>query len=189
MTYKINEYPIDQGASMSERSIRKSRQTLDELLRVLIGSWGYSTVLRRLQSLGNLEGQERTRRHRPSAIQYIERIDAPGNRKEILRELASRFEDKKFLPTIGDVRSFFERRNIEHARTFHARNDVMPQLFEILLTLPDENLQQMLTDGNYAGPSRLGPLSDAIKARSVSIRSGGRWDNKTGGSGGGGNDG
>jgi hypothetical protein len=47
----------------------------------------------------------------------------------------------------------------------------MPHVFDILRAFPVENLQNILRDDNYSGPSRLGPLADAIRAHTLANRS------------------
>jgi hypothetical protein len=88
-----------------------------------------------------------------------------------LLELATRFENRQFLPTIGDVQDFLGRKNV-HVNTLRGRSAAVPKIIGILSDLPDESLETILRDDNYRGPSRLGPLSDAIKARGTAIRSG-----------------
>jgi hypothetical protein len=149
--------------------IANSTKTLDELLRVLIRAWGFETVLCHLRNLENAElpRSHNKTRHRRSASDYIEPMELPAEQKNILRELANRFESRVFLPTIGDIRYFLERNKGVSLNSIRSRAAAIPHVFDILRTLPAENLTDILQDGNYAGPSRLGPLSDAIRAHTV----------------------
>jgi hypothetical protein len=147
-------------------------KTLDELLRVLVRAWGYDTVLRHLRGLetAELERAYDKSRHRRNAADYIERMELPVQQKDMLRELAYRFQSKRFLPTLGDIRYFLERNRGTSADAIRARDAAMPHVFDILGALPYENLNSILHDDNYAGPSRLGPLSDAIRAHTIANR-------------------
>lgn len=162
-----------------QQHIKAREDVLEDLLRLLVKNWGYSTVLLQLNALGNRssgsntsqsEGKSERRPHRLSAPEYVQKIDIPDRKREILLELAIKFENREFLPTVGHVKDFLERRNV-HINPLRGRSAAIPKIFEILTRLPDENLEKMLCDENYSGPSRLGPLSDAIKARGTVVRS------------------
>jgi len=167
---------------MDRPSFGSRNRVLDELLCVLVKTWGYTTVLQRLNRLqqkddqirifSGTDKQERKRNHRRSAREYVGRMELPTEKRDVLLELAFRFENRNFLPTVGDVRSFLERKNV-YFNPMRARDVAIPKIFDILLDMPNEKLQTILNDENYSGPSRLGPLSDAIKARSAAIRSAG----------------
>jgi len=94
----------------------------------------------------------------------------PNGRKDLLLKLATRFEQKRFLPALADVRNFLERRS-NATEAVHARDTGMSKVFGILITLSDDELENLIQDDIYSGPSKLGPLSDAIKARSQTLRS------------------
>jgi hypothetical protein len=83
-------------------------KTLDDLLRVLVRAWGFDTVLRHRRDLENMDSQRSHNkiRHRRTAMEYIERMQLSAQEKGILHELAYRFDSKRFLPTIGDIRYF-----------------------------------------------------------------------------------
>lgn len=165
---------------------------VDEMLRVLVNEWGYDVVLQCLKNVerlplsaldakpsgpalgqhrtANVSGEARDRMPRPSAVACVSRMGVPDEKREFLLALASRFEKRRFLPTIGDVRNFLE---INHAPVgnLNKREAAIPKVFRVLLTLPDERLDKILREDGYSGPSQLGPLSDAIKASSAAIRS------------------
>jgi hypothetical protein len=154
------------------RFIWNPAKTLDELLRVLVRAWGYDTVLGHLRDLENadLERAYARNRHRRNAVDYIEPMELPVQQKDMLRELAYRFQSKQFLPTLGDIRYFLERNRGTRADGIRSRDAAMPHVFDILRALRYENLNSILHDDNYAGPSRLGPLSDAIRAHTIGSR-------------------
>jgi hypothetical protein len=154
-------------------------EILDDLLRLLIRRWGYFYVSARLAALKDRDsgsnvpvpgGYDEPKRHRLTAHEYVERIDVPPRKRDIMLQLARKFERREFLPTIGHVREFLERSNVR-VNSLRGRTAAIPKIVEILTGLPDDSLETMLHDENYSGPSQLGPLSDAIKARGTAIRS------------------
>lgn len=164
---------------MATKLIDAQEDVLDELLRLVVRKWGYAAVSLHLDAIRSQRpgivasaatDRADMRRHRLSAREYVERKPAPDNKQTILLELAKKFDDKQFLPTIGHIKDFLERRNAR-MKVLRGRSDAIPRIVEVLADLPDENLEAMLREANYSGPSRLGPLADAIKARSAAIRS------------------
>ena len=85
--------------------------------------------------------------------------------------LAQLFEEKRFLPAAADIRNFFEAYGAAPAKV-KSRQDAIPLIFRFLSSLSDERLARIINEGSFAGPSELGPIADAIKAKSVSMRHG-----------------
>lgn len=166
---------------------------LMELLRPLVGEWGRAEVSRCLArfedsgplranlefSRGSQAGRTksnsppgaRQRRSHEYVARIVERMNLPESRRHILRDLAFRFEERTFLPTIGDIRNFLEMHDAGPAN-FHTRSASFPKIVAVLLAIPDQHLQKILVDNAHSGPSRLGPLSDAIRAIGAAIDSG-----------------
>lgn len=162
---------------METRRISDQEEILEDFLRLLIKRWGYGAVLQQLSDLEHSKPKtphgvvkEKYRQHRLKPRDYVEKISLSGRKKDLLLELATRFENRQFLPTIGHVKDFLERKHV-HVNSLRGRSAAIPKIIEILSDLPDESLETILGDDNYSGPSRLGPLSDAIKARGAAIRS------------------
>jgi len=152
---------------------------LMSLLAPLLREWGYDTVRQCLdeahteQAKGNLSLAAHKRKpakeyRRPNAVDMTERLDAAVERKETLRALAARFDAKTFLPTTSDVRHFLEMRG--HPGPVKQRQDSFRRVLDVLLSMADDELMQLQASGTHAGPTQLGPLSDAIKASSVAVR-------------------
>lgn len=153
---------------------------LMSLLAPLLREWGYDAVQQSLADLHaeqgkvgaplSVQGRKPTKEHRrPSASEIIERFDSPADRKEPLRALAVRFDAKTFLPTASDVRHFLEMRCQNLAPIKH-RQDSFRKVLDVLVGMADDELQLLQGAGTYAGPTQLGPLSDAIKATSAAVR-------------------
>jgi hypothetical protein len=156
-----------------ERSTTSSEnQLLDELLKTLLHRWGGAVVRRHLDVLEGKQGTRAKSRQienrskgvrRLTAYEYVEkRAQAFPERREALLELASRFDKKRFLPTVADVRNFLNTKEPDR-KMIERREAAIAKIFQVLQSLSTEQLQGILRDENYAGPSRLGPLSEAIR--------------------------
>ncbi|MGS1033514.1 hypothetical protein [Burkholderia glumae] len=160
---------------------KKRKQTLlMSLLAPLLREWGYETVQQCLAEVHSEQAKENAslaeykRRPakgnpRPSAVEIVERLDAAANRKIQLHALATRFDAKTFLPSASDVRHFLEMRG-KDSGPIKQRQDAFKKVLEVLLSMGDDELMLFQTSGTHAGPTQLGPLSDAIKATSAAVR-------------------
>ena len=50
------------------------------------------------------------------------------------------------------------------------RQDSFRKVLDVLVGMSDDELQVLQAGGTHAGPTQLGPLSDAIKATSAAVR-------------------
>lgn len=159
---------------------KRKHTLLMSLLAPLLREWGYDTVRQCLaevhaeQAKENSSLSEQKRKslkehRRPSAVEIVERLDAAANRKTQLHALAARFDSKTFLPTASDVRHFLEMRGKDPGPV-KQRQDTFRKVLEVLLSMGDDELMLFQTSGTHAGPTQLGPLSDAIKATSAAVR-------------------
>ena len=172
--------------------MKTRKHVVEGLLRVLVDAWGYDVVREALNDIDDRSslapdmqfakrsgghfrmtspnGEPRGRSRRQSAVEQAEKMPLPDDRKALILTLATRFDKRMFLPTASDVRNFLE---INHATAgvLHGREAALPKVFRVLVELPDETLGKIVRDDSYSGPSRLGPLSDAIQASRTAIRS------------------
>lgn len=153
---------------------------LMSLLAPLLREWGYDTVRQCLAEAQAEQAKEDPslaahRRkpakvnRRPNAVEMAERLDVAVDRKESLRALAARFDAKTFLPTASDVRHFLEMRG-QDPGLIKQRQDSFRNVLDVLLSMADDELMLLQASGTHAGPTQLGPLSDAIKATSAAVR-------------------
>ena len=153
---------------------------LMSLLAPLVREWGHDTVQQCLaelhaeQGMGGTslpaQGRKPTKEYRrPSATEMVHRLDAPAARKVTLRSLAVRFDAKTFLPTASDVRHFLEMRG-QDPGPIKQRQDSFRKVLDVLVVMAEDELQLLQGSGTHAGPTQLGPLSDAIKATSAAVR-------------------
>ena len=96
-------------------------------------------------------------------------MDLPPGTAGPLVELAARFERKAFLPTFGDIRHFCHTYGIDEPAS-KSRASAIPRVFKAIAAMEAEDIQRMLDDGMFSGPSRLAPIADAIR-RSSKARS------------------
>lgn len=139
---------------------------LDEQLRLLVQQYGIAEVRRRLSTIIGPRGGSHLRR---SARDYATGMNLPSDQKERLLTFAQLFEEKRFLPTAADIRNFFDAYGAGPAKV-KTRRDAIPLIFRFLSSLSDERLDRIINEGSFTGPSELGPIADAIKAKSVSMR-------------------
>lgn len=160
---------------------KKSKSPLlISLLAPLLREWGYDTVRQCLEEIqaGQIKDNfsraahkrkpAKTRR-RPSAVEMVERLDITADQKDPFHVLASRFDAKTFLPAASDVRHFLEMRG-HGPSPVKQRQDAFRKVLDVLLSMADDELMLLQTSGTHAGPTQLGPLSDAIKATSAAVR-------------------
>ena len=96
------------------------------------------------------------------AVEYASRLDLPPEKKRVVVELAERFENKSFLPTFGDIANFCGIYGID-APTSKSRSSAIPRVFRLIAAMETDKIQRILDSGLFSGPSRLGPISDAIR--------------------------
>ena len=160
-----------------------SDKTLEVKLRLIVRQYGFNQVDRSLREIGFSDDQpKRSRRYsalpdsspsvkqgkkraKPSASEYVASMELPSEKGLAVIELAKRFEDKTFLPTCGDIREFWHIYGIDKPAS-RSRADAVPRVFKFIAEMKADDIQKMLDDGLFSGPSRLGPIADAIRRNS-----------------------
>ncbi|WP_156428174.1 hypothetical protein [Novosphingobium sp. FSW06-99] len=152
--------------------MKSRKQLLNSLLKALLAEWGTDEVRSSLEKAIAEHASERSqwsfrsdspRVERATALQLVDRLEVQKNVKQPLRILATRFDQKDFLPSIADVREFIIMAG-QRPPAIKNRQESFRNLLRILLDLSPERLQQMAEAANHAGPAQLGPISDAIAA-------------------------
>ena len=100
-----------------------------------------------------------------TASDYVSKLDVPDEKRRLLADVATKFDRKLFLPTIGDIGNFCHVYGIEQP-TSKSRAGVISRLFFHMAKMETEDVRKFLEDGMYSGPSQLGPISDAIRRTS-----------------------
>ena len=108
------------------------------------------------------KSKSKSRKSRPSASAYVVRLELPPEKRSMVAELASRFEGKAFVPTIGDVRDFFLFYEIDGGR-LKSRSGAMVRIFKVLASMEESEIKRILDDQLFSGPARMEPIADAIR--------------------------
>ena len=103
-----------------------------------------------------------TRRPKVTASERIAKMALSPEKEAVVVELAQRFENKSFLPTFGDISNFCQTYGIEEPAS-KSRANAIPRVFNFIAAMESSELQRILDDGMFSGPSRLGPIADAIR--------------------------
>lgn len=169
---------------------------LNSLLAALVERWGQAAVSKSLAKIterrdaapevGTSAGVSKSSSRagsskksiRPSSS-YIVRLDLSGKRRDLLLDMASLFDRREIFPSAADVRNFVQMRSGRQVE-IKQRSDAFRRLVDIALQMPEEQLERLVHGGRHGGPSRLGPLSDAIKTAGASARAEGRYGLRTG---------
>lgn len=161
---------------------------LKETLRSMVIQYGFERVDRSLREirisdpqLGNSDqswtpnnngkaSNPKRPRLKVTAPQYIAKIDISPESVSAVSELANRFEDKSFLPTFGDIRNFCKTYGIAEPVS-KSRASAIPRVFKFIAAMEADDAQKILDYGMFSGPSRLGPIADAIRAYTPASKS------------------
>lgn len=156
---------------------------LYRLLRPLVQEWGYKEVEAALSHLNDdtvrvgtvrlheerNQDIERRQSKRLLAVEQVARAHLPRDQEESLQELATRFDQKQFLPSVSDAKEFLMMMG-EKPGAIKDRSDAFRRLLDALLPLTPERLRQLAKNSAlHSGPSKLGPLSDAISSAAQSL--------------------
>ena len=164
----------------------KDRTTVTDELRRLVSRYGIDKVDIELQRLvarqpttltrskprpnGDVSRKARQPRTRVKAPEYVAKMDIDGDRMATLLALAERFETKSFLPRCADIRNFCHIHGIDEPAS-KSRAGAIPRLFKYVATMDANDIQRLLDERAFSGPTKVGPLADAIRAHGRAARS------------------
>ena len=92
-----------------------------------------------------------------------------AGRSAVVGRAAGEFERRAFLRTLGDIRSFCEAYGVEGLK-LNSRASGIPRIFKFLATMEVADLEGILDDRLFSGPTQLGPIADAIRERAKECR-------------------
>lgn len=152
---------------------------LGTALRSLVRRYGIRQVDRSLREIRRSESRGEERSNQPvsadsetrarrstktrSATEYVAKLDCGSELGPAMSELARRFQEKEFLPTLGDIRNFCKTYGVEQLAS-NSRAGSIPRVFKFLATMDRDEIQRIVDDRLFSGPARLGPIADAIRA-------------------------
>lgn len=145
----INQYSFQQ-VDRSLREIRLSDLQLED-----------SKQHRASSNVGRAR-KPRKRQAKVTAQGYVAKMELPSEKRPVMIEIAKRFQEKSFLPAFGDIRNFCQIYGIDEPSS-KSRASAIPRVFKFIVAMETNEVQRILDDGMFAGPSRLGPIADAIR--------------------------
>lgn len=153
---------------------------LHNLLQALVNEWGFDRVAADLEHIGGAGphdaarsarrggARQPTARPRQQAVAQVLRVRLPPDQEAPLLVLAERFDSKTFLPSVADIREFLGMMG-EDAGALKDRSAAFPLVLRRLSHLTPAQLEALAANPRFSGPARLGPLSEAIAARALSL--------------------
>ena len=154
------------------------KNPIEAALRPIVRQYGLGSVL---ESLGKIADAQREssaqvggssdadsgkkskkRSIKATAPAYVSKLELSSEKVAPVVDLAERFERKEFLPTFGDIAHFCQMYGIEVPAS-KTRASAIPRVFKHIASMETEEIQRILDDGLFSGPSRLGPIADAIR--------------------------
>lgn len=150
------------------------KNPIEAALRPIVRQYGLGSVLESLGKIADAQressvqvgadkGEKSKKRSvKATAPEYVSKLELASEKVAPVVELAERFERKAFLPTFGDIAHFCQICGIEVPAS-KTRASAIPRVFKHIASMETEEVQRMLDDGLFSGPSRLGPIADAIR--------------------------
>ena len=153
---------------------------LKDTLRVIVRQYGFEQVKQSLREVQtsvrqlNSPKQGKTladndtttrpkkKRVKLNALENVAKLELSSEKVPIVAELAKRFESKAFLPTFGDIRNFCQIYGIDEPAS-KSRASAIPKIFKFLSTMETDELQRILDEEMFSGPSRLAPIANEIR--------------------------
>lgn len=147
---------------------------LESKLRPIVREYGLSSVLGTLGEIASSDTQSVTllngngiekpkkTRAKPTATEYVAKMELPAEKRQFAAALAERFERRDFLPSFGDIAHFCQNYGIAVPAS-KTRASAIPRVFKFIANMETEEAKRMLDSGMFSGPSRLGPIADAIR--------------------------
>ena len=167
---------------MKKVSHSMAETKLKDKLRLIVRQYGYEIVNQTLceiqtsssetkitkqdkSSAGNNTARKGgKKRVKPNAIGYVAKMELFSDKKPLVTKLAERFEKKTFLPTFGDYRNFCQIYGINEPVS-KSRISAIPRIFRFIASMETKELQKILDEEMFSGPSRLAPIADEIRRR------------------------
>ena len=108
-------------------------------------------------------------RPRSTATEYVAKMTLQPEAATAVAELANRFEKKTFLPTFGYIDKFCGIYGIDVPAS-RSRASAIPRVFKFLASMDADDVQKLVDRRMFSGPSRLGPIADAIRRNGRAAR-------------------
>ena len=157
-----------------------TQSSLQSALRSLVQRHGFELVSESLQEIGHsdshigkakenvarsnkgFEQQISKKTAKTTAPQYVAKMQLPTEKELPVLALAQKFQAKSFLPTTGDIANFCQSYRIDQPAS-KSRASAIPRVFKFIASMDAADIYGLLDSGMFSGPSRLGPIADAIR--------------------------
>ena len=133
-----------------------------EMKKAKLAKQKITTGQRKFLQGGRMEMRRRQKGSKITAPGYVAKMDIPSERQEVMLVLADRFEEKLFLPTFADIRNFCRIYDIAEPAS-RTRVGAIPRIFKFVASMNAGDIQNLLDENAFSGPSRLDPLAEAIR--------------------------
>lgn len=155
-------------------------------LLLLVDRYGIDKVNREIQTIASsenpamvksgkppreseIQGRVKRKSSKVTVVEYVSKMDIAADRRIAVLALAKRFEEKSFLMTYTDILDFCRTYGIEEPAS-RTRASAIPRVFKFLATMEARDLQRLLDENAFSGPTRLGPIADAIRRHGRAAR-------------------
>ena len=155
-------------------------EPLADEIRLLVDRHGFKAVKLELRKLEteqrptrklDRDAQPKVRRRngRAKATEYVEKMDIDDGKRQAVLTLAERFEAKSFLPSCADISNFCMIYGIDEPAS-KSRAAAIPRLFKHLVTMDAKEVETLVTNNAFSGPTQLGPIAEAIRQHGRAAR-------------------
>ena len=145
---------------------------LQDALHSMVLEYGFERVEKALREVrrrkrknkASTDAVTKARKTKPkvTAPQYVAKMKLQPEKMRSVVALAGKFQDKSFLPTFGDIANFCQTYGVAEPAS-RSRASAMPRVFKYIAGMEPTDIQRLLDEGLFSGPSRLGPIADAIR--------------------------
>ena len=153
---------------------------LQSALRSLVQRHGFELVSESLQEIGHsdphlvkakenaagsntdIDLQTRKGAAKTTAPQYVAKMQLPPEKEWPVLALAQSFQAKTFLPSANNIATFCQIYRIDQPAS-KSRSSAIPRVFKFIASMDAPDIYELMDSGMFSGPSRLGPIADAIR--------------------------
>ena len=152
--------------------MKSSDALLVELLKLLVSEWGREKVAATLARMvtdasdeqpPNPKARSARKLAKRSASEQVKKAMFAVEQQSILLQLAAQYDNKEFLPSVSNVREFLIMAGQQPPK-MKDRTEAFRILLQTLGQMSVEHLERLANTSLHAGPSKLGPVSEAISA-------------------------
>ena len=152
-----------EACTMTDSKLKASLQSL-------VQEHGLGKVLKSLGEIADAHGvgvRPRRRKRPATAPEYVSKLQLPVEKSGAVTELAERFSTENLsFRSFGDIANFCETYQIDIPAS-RTRVSAIPRVFKFIAEMEASEIQRILDLEMFSGPSRLGPISEAIRNHGI----------------------